>query len=256
MLIYAHRGSSWARPENTLGAFRQAIADGASGVELDVRATADRVPVVLHDRDLARTTDGQGLVDELPLDAVRRVDAGAGERVPTLDEALGLLAGQVRINLELKQAGIEREVAAVLANHPATEWAVSSFNYSVLAAVRARDPAAELWPVAHRVSGGLFAVARELGAAAVALRGDGVTPGVVRRAGAAGLRVVVWTVNRIEDARRARDLGVAGLCTDTPAEVRRGLAEGPAKPRDPLAATIRPDRRPRNRPLGEDMSVN
>lgn len=99
-------------------------------------------------------------------------------------------------------------------------------------------------------------MARELGAAAVALRGDGVTPGVVRRAGAAGLRVVVWTVNRIEDARRARDLGVAGLCTDTPAEVRRGLAEGPAKPRDPLAATIRPDRRPRNRPLGEDMSVN
>lgn len=231
MLIYAHRGSSWARPENTLAAFRQAIADGAGGVELDVRATADRVPVVLHDRDLARTTDGRGAVDALPLEAARLLDAGAGERVPTLDEVLGLLAGRLRLNLEVKQEGIERELAAVLARHPAAEWAVSSLDWSVLAAVRTRDPAAELWPVAHRVSGGLFAAARDLGAAAVALRGDGVTPGVVRRAGAAGLRVVVWTVNRIEDARRARDLGVAGLCTDAPALVRRGLAEAPAKPR-------------------------
>ncbi len=212
------------RPENTLAAFRQALADGADGVELDVRVTADWVPVVLHDRDVGRTTDGQGLVDELPLAAVQGLDAGAGERVPTLAEVLELLAGRVRVNLEVKQTGVERELQAVLADHPAAECAVSSFDWSVLAALRALDPKIELWPVAYQVSEGLFAVARELRAAAVALRGDGVTPAVVQRVRAARMRVVAWTVNRVEDARWLREQGVAGLVTDTPAKIQRGLA--------------------------------
>ena len=79
--VYAHRGDSAAHPENTLLAFRKAIESGAFGVELDLHATSDGTVVVIHDRSLERTTNGRGFVDELPLEAVRQLDAGAGERV-------------------------------------------------------------------------------------------------------------------------------------------------------------------------------
>src|SRR5215213_4894602 len=86
MLIYAHRGASAIHPENTLRAFRHALAIGVDGIELDVHATADGIPVVIHDRDIGRTTNGAGYVDEMPLAQLETFDAGDGERVPTLAE--------------------------------------------------------------------------------------------------------------------------------------------------------------------------
>jgi len=83
VLVYGHRGASGRLPENTPGAFRGAIDDGADGVEFDVRATADGVPVILHDRDLARTTTGSGPVDEVAAADLRLVRTGQGEPVPT-----------------------------------------------------------------------------------------------------------------------------------------------------------------------------
>ena len=85
-LIYAHRGVSAIHPENTLRAFRHALAIGVDGIELDVHATADGIPVVIHDRDVGRTTDGSGYVDQIPLARLATFDAGDGERVPTLAE--------------------------------------------------------------------------------------------------------------------------------------------------------------------------
>lgn len=223
MLIYAHRGSSGVEPENTLAAFARAIADGADGVELDLRATADGVPVVLHDRDLGRTTTGRGNVDELTLAELRRVDAGDGRPVPTLVEVLDLLAGHLRLDLEVKQAGIERAILDDLAAFARADWAISSFDWDVLRAVRALASAAELWPLAVAADDALFAVAREVGATAVALLGTAATSKVVERCAAADLGVVVWTVNRVEDARLARDFGATALCTDLPAAIRAGL---------------------------------
>ena len=227
MLIYAHRGSSGTKPENTLAAFEQAVADGADGVEFDVRATADRVPILIHDRDIARTTSGRGNVDELTLAELRRCDAGGGQAVPTLAEALDLLAGRLRLDVEVKQAGIEREVLDVLAGYPQAAWAISSFDWGVLRAVRALRPAAELWPLAVDADDALFAVASELTATAVALLATVATAEVARRCEAAGLGLVLWTVNRVEDARAARALGATALCTDLPGSIRRGLAAGP-----------------------------
>src|SRR5262245_49141024 len=84
--VVAHRGSSATHPENTLDAFRAAVLAGADYVELDARLTADGVPVVLHDADVSRTTDGSGLVHELTLSQVESLDASGGtagpQRVP------------------------------------------------------------------------------------------------------------------------------------------------------------------------------
>ena len=226
MLIYAHRGSSGIAPENTLRAFRQAIADGADGVEFDVHATADGVPVVIHDRDLARTTDGTGRVDQLTLAQVQAADAGEGERVPTLAETLDLLAGRLRLYVELKQPGIEGEVLAILGRYPQARWLVASFDGEILRAVRVLAPRAELWPISLLPSEETLAAAREIGATGVSLFGGAVTAEVARRLEAEDLDLAVWTVNRPEDARQARFLGASALCTDVPAEIIRGLAAG------------------------------
>src|SRR6266508_4424456 len=115
MRIYAHRGASATEPENTLRAFRRALDIGAEGIEFDVHLTADRVPVVIHDRNVARTTNGRGNVDELTLAELTELDAGNSERIPTFHDVLDLVGDRVHLDVEIKQAGIEREVLATLA---------------------------------------------------------------------------------------------------------------------------------------------
>ena len=223
MRIYAHRGTSATDPENTLRAFRHAVEVGADGIELDVHATSDRIPVVIHDRDVARTTNGRGNVDELPLADLSQLDAGDGERVPTFDDVLDLVGDRVHLDVEVKQAGIERKVLAVLARHPSASWAVSSFDWDILRAIRALSADAELWLLTIAVTDELFTTARELSATAVALRAAAYTPETAARISGAGLEVVIWTVNAVAEAARVRDLGAVGLCTDDPEAIMRGL---------------------------------
>ena len=108
-LIYAHRGASALAPENTLAAFLLAQRLGADGIELDVMLTADNQLIVIHDDTVDRTTNGHGKVAEMPLAALRDLDAGSyfgeayrGEKLPTLAEVYEALGGKLRINVELK----------------------------------------------------------------------------------------------------------------------------------------------------------
>ncbi|TPE61556.1 hypothetical protein FJQ54_08165 [Sandaracinobacter neustonicus] len=108
--LVAHRGRSPDRPENTLAAFRQAIALGVDIIEIDLRMTADGEIVILHDPTVDRTTDGTGDVSTLTLDQVKALDAGgrfdarfAGERIPTYEEVLDLVTGtRVKLLLDIK----------------------------------------------------------------------------------------------------------------------------------------------------------
>jgi glycerophosphoryl diester phosphodiesterase len=223
MLIYAHRGASATEPENTLRAFRRALELGVDGIELDLHATADNIPVVIHDRSVSRTTNGSGNVDDLTLEELTELDAGHGERVPTLREVLDLVGGRAHLDLEIKQAGIEREVLATLARCPDVRWAISSFDWGVLRAVRELAPDAELWLLSSIVSDALFTTADEIGAPGVALRISAYSKETAARLKDAGLKTVVWTVNDVSTAVRAQDLGAAGLCTDAPDLILRGL---------------------------------
>jgi glycerophosphoryl diester phosphodiesterase len=219
MLVYAHRGASLHYPENTLRAFRHALAVGVDGIELDVHATADGLPVVIHDRGIERTTDGTGYVDEMPLARLQSFDAGDGERVPTLAAVLALVGHAAQLDIEIKGAGIERAVPEVLAQHPAVSWAISSFAWDTLRTVRQLDPAAEVWPLAEHVDDDLIAIAAELAAPAVSLFVAAYTAENAARLRDAGLRVVVWTVNDPREARRVADLGAYALCTDDPRRI-------------------------------------
>src|SRR5918995_5467121 len=214
--IYAHRGSSAIHPENTLRAFRHALAIGVDGIELDVHATADGTPVVIHDRDVGRTTDGAGYVDQIPLAQLETFDAGHGERVPTLAEILEQVGAAAHLDIEIKGTRIEHAVLDVLAEYPAVRWAISSFNWDTLRIVRRLDPVAEVWPLAERVGDDLFTIAAELASPAVSLFTGAYTAENAAKLRDAGLGVIVWTVNDPREARRIADLGAFALCTDDP----------------------------------------
>jgi glycerophosphoryl diester phosphodiesterase len=217
--IYAHRGRSGAYPENTLLAFEKALALGVDGIELDVHATADGVPVVIHDRAVERTTNGSGHVDEIPLRLLETFDAGRGERVPTLASVLDLVGDRVHLDVEVKGVAIERDVFEVLTMFPTVRWAISSFDWRTLRNVRELDPAAELWPLATQADAELLSIADELGSPAVALFAGAYDADGSRLLHRAGLDVMVWTVNDAREARRVRDLGARALCTDVPERV-------------------------------------
>jgi glycerophosphoryl diester phosphodiesterase len=129
--ICAHRGASQTHPENTLSAFREAIRLGAHQIELDVALTKDARLVLMHDRTVDRTTNGSGPVAELTLEEIKKLDAGswkhrrfAGERVPTLGEALEEMPENVWLNLHLKGdaalgAAVAREVVRQGRTHQA-----------------------------------------------------------------------------------------------------------------------------------------
>ena len=101
-----HRGNPAEHPENTLASFRSAIELGVDMIECDVHLSSDGELVVIHDHTLERTTDGQGMVLQHTLAALRELDAGGGERVPVLAEVCELARGRAGLCVEVKQIPI------------------------------------------------------------------------------------------------------------------------------------------------------
>ena len=108
-ILFAHRGSSAHAPENTIAAFQLAFEQGCSAFELDTMLSKDGRMVVIHDRDVSRTTDGKGKVDELPANEILIMDAGkwfhkkySGQKVPLLEQVLEIFGKKMLINIELK----------------------------------------------------------------------------------------------------------------------------------------------------------
>ncbi len=150
--VTAHRGHSLAAPENTLSAIRKAIESGADYAEIDVQQTADGVLVLLHDSDLKRVAGVSRRLDALSYDEVRKLDVGswfdpsfAGERVPTLAEAIDLARGRIKLNVELKLQGPDRQLGQAAARlvHEKdfeSDCLVTSFNYDLLLEMKRRHP--------------------------------------------------------------------------------------------------------------------
>jgi glycerophosphoryl diester phosphodiesterase len=216
MLIYGHRGTPATTPENTLPSIEEAIRVGVDGLEFDVRATKDSVLVLLHDRDLHRTTNGQGHIDELNVEEIRTFDAGNGAQIPTLDEVLAFVGNRVHLDIEIKQAGIESLILTCLARYPAARFLLSSFDPNILLTFREISTTVELAPISSAASVDLVEFAKTIGAKMVALLSEVYTPESAAIIAEAGLDVLIWTVNDVEEALRVQGLGANGLCTDCP----------------------------------------
>lgn len=129
--VAAHRGGCGRHPENTVAALSAAARVGVQQIEFDVRRCATGELVIMHDASVDRTTDGKGLIEELSLAALKELDAGAhlspefaGERIPTLDEALEVLPRNLWINVQLKQRDIAVATTERLVHHARLDQAL------------------------------------------------------------------------------------------------------------------------------------
>lgn len=230
MKVIAHRGASAERPENTMAAFRLAVAQRADMIETDLHRTRDGAIPIAHDATL-RHLGGRGDIADATWAELSTLDAGGGERVPRLPEVLDELGAQIAFNLELKVGtrgpypGLEAAaLAEVEGRGLLTTTLFSSFDDSVLATLRAESSAARIALLVSRRSDAAWPKrARALGAEALNPELSLVTPELVRAAHDEGLAVYVFTVDPEPAMRRMLDYGVDGLFTNHPARLRRLL---------------------------------
>lgn len=242
MEIIAHRGASATAPENTLAAVEAAIAERADWVETDVQRTADGALVLLHDRDLRRTTNVAEVFPARAVDPIgtftlaelKQLDAGswfapgfAGVRIPTLAELFGQRIGFL---LEVKDPaaypGIERELVDELRAAPLVggRLVVQSFDHESVRRFAALDPAL---PLGLLTEARLPAAALEQAAAFAAQVNPAFTMAdraYVEEVHRLGMTMSVWTVDDERDVRAMAALGVDGLITDRPAAARAAAA--------------------------------
>jgi glycerophosphoryl diester phosphodiesterase len=231
VLAFAHRGGAYHPEieglENTLAAFRHAVALGYTYLETDVHVTKDGTLLAFHDNVLDRVTDRMGAVADLTLAEIREARIGGREQVPTFGQLLEAFP-DVLFNIDIKGAGAAAALADMIREHDLWDRVlVGSFSPARIREFRrlteGRVPtAAHPWEIlafrflpsarlAVRLAGRDFA-AFQIPHRRPRLRV--VTPGLVRRAHAAGKQVHVWTVDDPEEMRSLLDRGVDGLFTD------------------------------------------
>jgi glycerophosphoryl diester phosphodiesterase len=228
MLVIAHRGASGHAPENTLAAFRRAVALGASFIETDLHLSRDAHFVAIHDDTVNRTTNGQGHVHDLTLADLRRLDTGSwfgsefsGERIPMLEEILEFAKkNDVVFYLELKPTGAwggeHALIGALRESGEIARTIVISFDAGIIAALRKIEPTLMTGLLFEGQIDQPLERAVEVGARQLAVRGDLVTPALIAEARKRDLQIVCWTVNQPAHMRMLIEAGVDGIMSDYP----------------------------------------
>ena len=261
--VVAHRGASGERAEHTLSAYALALEQGADGVECDVRLTRDGHLVCVHDRRVDRTSTGRGLVSEMTLAELKKLDYGSWHaswrpEAPPGDTALLTLEELVTLVLEWRRpvkvfietkhpvrfgSLVESKVLAVLhrfgiASPPSADRSravVMSFSAAAVWRIRRAAPMLPtvLLGETSRYIGGSAATtvgATAVGPSIATLREH---PELVDRAAAQGRATYCWTVDTYQDVEYCRDLGVGWLATNNPGRTKdwleRGLTEAPGR---------------------------
>ncbi len=251
--ILGHRGAAGTAPENTLEAFAEGLSRGADILESDVHLSQDGVPVLLHDPDVDRTTNGRGAVCDLNLEDIQALDAGyrfapqhpktfsfrgQGLKIPTLEEAFRRFPG-ARFNLELKTGGVlcaEQVVNLVKAldreNRTLLTAGDDSLMDQIVASAReqnvnpafgacTRDAAAFARSAAQSLPPPPIPMVLQIPAA---FGGQNlVTDALIAHAHAHQVQIHVWTINEEEEMTRLLDMGVDGLVTDFPGRMKELL---------------------------------
>jgi glycerophosphoryl diester phosphodiesterase len=238
--VAGHRGDRADAPENTMPAFEAAFASGLDIVETDVQLTADGHPVLLHDPTVDRTTDGTGAVADLTLAEVEALDAGswyakefAGTRIPQLGEFLDLLAAtpRKRALVELKEYWTPDEIGIVLSEVYArgvqNRVVFAGIHLGTIANLGATAPAIPRVIIRRDLPADPVGLARFYGAIAIlttpwSLETD---PDAVAEMHAAGLGVLLYTLNSEKRWREATAYGVDGIVTDKPSRLDDWLAQ-------------------------------
>ena len=235
--IAAHRGSSVTAPENSMPAFRQAIADRADWIELDVHQTKDGVVVVTHDESIKRIAGVSKNVWELTYAELMQYDVGswfskayADLRVATLDEVLQLCKGKIKLNIELKPTGHEQDfeqhvLDLIHANgYEEGEYILASLNADALKTLKRLEPEVRTLYIMTLAVGNVKDIPF---ADAFSVEESSITTRLVKSVHRAGKQIYVWTVNRGENVEKMMELDVDCIISDDPVMVRAALTTAP-----------------------------
>jgi glycerophosphoryl diester phosphodiesterase len=239
-VIFAHRGSSAHAPENTLAAFRLAVEQNATVVELDAKLSADGQVVVIHDDTVDRTTDGTGGVGSMTLSELKRLDAGIKfspefktERIPTLAEVFEAVGDQIVVNVEMKNVTSpiddlpDKVVSLIQAYGLEKKVILSSFN--PIALIRARYRLPEV-PMGYLTITGFAKMVLLSGLVrfgpylALHPAAEDVTPELIQSAHRMSCRIHAYKVFQPDQMQRLFKLGVDGIFTDDPPLAQQMLA--------------------------------
>jgi glycerophosphoryl diester phosphodiesterase len=225
MLIFAHRGASYDAPENTLLAIDQALIQQADGIEIDVYQLGDEL-VVIHDRWVSRTTNGNRPLSDYTIEELQMLDAGQGQFVPTLSQVLQRVQGQCLMNIEVKGV-LDISLINICINQAVTQFhfkpeqfIVSSFNHHLLLAFKNIAPSIKIGaltacnPIEHA------RFAEELKAYSVNADVSFVDQIFVKDTHNRGLKMFVYTVDEPEDLLRLQAWGVDGVFCNRPAKAK------------------------------------
>jgi glycerophosphoryl diester phosphodiesterase len=230
-LLGGHRGNPAEHPENTLRSFWSALEIGVDMVECDIHLSADDELVVIHDDTVDRTTDGKGLVREKTLAELRSLDAGGGERIPTLAEVIDLVKGRAGLVIELKQGalpypGLEQRLIEQLRGSEMLDQAIAiSFHHPWIGLIKQMEPQLMAGILEVRPSGDPAELLQRAGAEIYSPHYSGATPELVARVHQAHGVIGVWTVDDLDALATVRRAGVDAVFSNRPGEIAPALRE-------------------------------
>lgn len=223
----AHRGASAYEPENTLRAFERAIQMGATMLELDIHLSRDGYPIVIHDAEVSRTTNCKGQVSDMTLKQIKELDAGKGERVPTLTEVIDLARDRAKLYIELKGQRTPVPVVDALSSMAFMNQVIISSFYPWLIQkikflnpkirtsllIRSEDQEADFVEWALAVAADYVHPAWEN---EIPTPSKLLTPDMLINIRRQGLGLVIWQEDRPSELQELVKLGPDGICTNTP----------------------------------------
>ncbi len=218
--VIAHRGEHLRNPENTLPAFREAIALGADYFELDVRTSSNGVLVLSHDATVDRRTNGKGKVAEMTFEELRKLDAGGGAKIPTFDEALELAHGKIGIYVDCKQVAAKQLVDAI-AKRSMDAAVVIYGSPRLLKEIQTLNPKLKVMPEANNAETARRLI-EDLHPKVIAFDARDFQPDVIKLVRDAGAEIYVDRLGVADTPRLwqdAIDRGAAGIQTDHPGEL-------------------------------------
>jgi len=228
MKVFAHRGASGHYPENTLAAFQAALQSNCAGVELDVFLHHGEL-VVIHDRQLERTTNGHGWLEDYSSAQLQQLDAGNGQHIPSLWQVLQLCANHLEINIEVKDPAAGNALIALL-QRAEQELAlqlptilVSSFHHPLLQQLQQAWPALRLGILIAHYPLDLSPILQDIKAVSLHCDHGFIDAALVQQAHQRGLAVYVYTVNQQRDAERLAAMGVDGIFSNYPIQAVQWL---------------------------------
>ncbi|MDY6839386.1 MAG: glycerophosphodiester phosphodiesterase family protein [Thermodesulfobacteriota bacterium] len=216
MIIMGHRGAAALEPENTLLSITRAMETGVDAVEIDVHLTKDREVVVIHDSTVDRTTNGSGLVCSYTLTELKKLDAGKGESIPTLQEVVDHIDKRVKLVIELKEEGAEGQVVGLInENNLVHNVYVISFWHRLVQRVK---------EMGQSIKTGVLlvgcpvdtSVATQASADAFVMRYTFVDKPFVEMAHREGLKVFIWNIDDPTLVKPYADIGVDGIGSNDP----------------------------------------